>query len=354
MKHLGRLLVGVVISIGTLIPILAVSTTEASAASSPLTLISPWTGAPFATNSPQVSIKSGVVSFKGAIAAPQSNTSNAVFVLPTAYRPAVNVFAPVDMCGATNGRLIIEPSGDVFVQEQDGALTNADCFTSLDGASFVKSSAVTPLSLVNGWGPDTVDSVANPAAALLNGVVHFQGAMTAPSPTSTEAFVLPSNMTPSVPVYIAVDMNQATNGRLIIEPNGEVFVQEEDGGTTNEDIFTSLDGASFVVTPHNPTLLTLKSGWTGQSFGTAAASAELAKGVVRFGGAISGGSAAKAFTLPSTMRPTKTVYIKVDLCNATNGRLQIKPSGVALVEEEGGGLTNATCFTSLDGASFVK
>jgi hypothetical protein len=354
MKHLGRLLVGVVICIGTLIPILAASTTEASAASSPLTLISPWTAGPFATNTPQVSVKSGIVSFKGAIAAPSSNTSSEVFVLPAAFRPAVDVFAPVDMCGSTNGRLNIFTDGSVFVQEQDGALTNADCFTSLDGASFVKSSAVTPLTLVNGWAHDTVDTVANPAAALVNGVVHFQGAMSASSPSSTEAFVLPSNMTPSVPVYIPVDMNQATNGRLIIEPSGAVSVQEEDGGTTNEDIFTSLDGASFVLTPNNPTLLTLKSGWIGQSFGTGKASAELVKGIVRFGGAISSGTAAKAFTLPTTMRPSKTVYIQVDLCNATNGRLQIKPSGVALVEQEGGGLSNADCFTSLDGASFVK
>jgi hypothetical protein len=354
MKHLGRLLVGVVISIGTLIPILAASTTEASAASSPLTLISPWTAGPFSTNTPQVSVKNGVVSFKGAIAAPSSNTSSEVFVLPTAYRPAVDVFAPVDMCGSTNGRLNIFSNGEVFVQEQDGALTNADCFTSLDGASFVKSSAVTPLSLVNGWGHDTVDPVANPAAALVNGVVHFQGAMSAPSPTSTVAFVLPSNMTPSVAVYIPVDMNQATNGRLIIATNGDVSVQEEDGGTTNEDIFTSLDGASFVLTQHNPTLLTLKSSWVGQAFGTGPASAELSNGIVRFGGGMSGGTAAKAFTLPATMRPSKTVYIQVDLCNATNGRLQIKPSGVALVEQEAAGLTNANCFTSLDGASFVK
>jgi hypothetical protein len=43
----------------------------------------------------------------------------------------------------------------------------------------------------------------------------------------------------------------------------------------------------------------------------------------------------------------------VDLCNATNGRLDIQPTGVVTVEAEGGTFGNAQCFTSLDGASFA-
>lgn len=37
------------------------------------------------------------------------------------------------------------------------------------------------------------------------------------------------------------------------------------------------------------------------------------------------------------------------LCNATNGRLQIEPTGVVTVQAEGGAFSNAACFTSLDG-----
>jgi len=43
----------------------------------------------------------------------------------------------------------------------------------------------------------------------------------------------------------------------------------------------------------------------------------------------------------------------VDLCDATNGRLQIEPSGVVTVEAEGAAFGNAACFTSLDGVSFA-
>jgi hypothetical protein len=352
MKHLGRLVVGGLVSIGTLVPILAISTAGAGATSSPLTLINGWTATAFGTNTPQVSVSGGIVSFEGAISAPSSNTDDEPFVLSTAYRPAVNVYVPVDMCNATNGRLLIEPTGDVILQEQDGALTNADCFTSLDGVSFVRSSAVAPLTPINGW-TEAAYGTANPAAALVKGVVHFQGSVGDSSPSSTVIFDLPSNLTPSVDVYLPVDMCGATNGRIVVETNGTVSVQEEDGGTANEDCFTSLDGASFVLTPQNPTPLTLKNGWIGQSYGTGSATAELSKGIVRLGGAISSGTAALAFKLPSTMRPAKDVYIKVDLCNAANGRLYITPNGKVSVEQEGSGLSNADCFTSLDGASFI-
>jgi hypothetical protein len=240
----------------------------------------------------------------------------------------------------------------VIVEEQDAALTNADCFTSLDGVSFVQSSAVTPLSLTNGWST-TGFGTANPAAASIKGVVHFQGAISGASATSPGVFVLPPSLTPSVTVFVPVDMCNATNGRLDIATNGQVTVQEEDGATTNEDCFTSLDGASFVQTPKSPTLLTLKNGWTGQPFGTGPAIAELSNGTVRLGGGIASGTIAAASKLPLSMRPTHNVFVQVDLCNATNGRLDIKPTGKVSVEEEGGGLSNADCFTSLDGASFV-
>jgi hypothetical protein len=354
MKHLGRFAAGGLMAIAMVIPVLVTSTVEAGATGTPtkLKLINSWTASPFGTNTPEVSVQSGVVTFEGAIAAPSTNTNVEPFKLPAQFRPAVNVYVPVDMCNATNGRLVIEPTGDVIVEEQDGMLAEADCFTSLDGVSFVQSSAVTPLTPTNGWSA-TGFGTANPAAASIKGVVHFQGAISATSPSSAAVFVLPPSLTPSAEVFVPVDMCDATNGRLDIATTGQVTVEEEDGGTSNENCFTSLDGASFVQTPKSPTLLTLKNGWTGQPFGTGSAIAELSNGVVTFGGAIANGTTAVASKLPSNMRPTHIVFVKVDLCDATNGRLEIKPTGKVLVEEEGGGLTNADCFTSLDGPSFV-
>jgi hypothetical protein len=353
-KRLGRLLVGGAIAVGFALPVVTATTTVAGATNSTLHLKSPWTGAPFSTNAPSVSVTAGVVSFRGAIAASGGNTNNEPFVLPKAYRPAVDVYVPADMCGATNGRLIIEPTGVTLVQQQDGKLNQANCFVSLDGVSFVQSSAVTPLTLINGWN-DTAFGTANPAAAVVKGVVHFQGAIAASSPSSAEPFVLPSTMRPSVPVFVAVDMCDATNGRLIIQPSGAVTLQEEDQGTSSEDCFTSLDGASFVLHPKNSSALKLKNGWSGAAFGTAAAAVQFSNGVVRFQGGVESGSSAQIGKLPASMTPTKDLYVKVDLCDASeNGRLEIEPSGMVLVEEEDGGFATAQCFTSLDGASFVK
>jgi len=52
--------------------------------------------------------------------------------------------------------------------------------------------------------------------------------------------------------------------------------------------------------------------------------------------------------------PLTDVYVPIDLCNANKGRLHIQSSGVVDVEAEGGTFSNAECFTSLDGASFVQ
>ncbi len=58
------------------------------------------------------------------------------------------------------------------------------------------------------------------------------------------------------------------------------------------------------------------------------------------------------FTLPAALRPTHVIYVPVDLCNANKGRLYIQPSGVVTVQVETA-FSNAQCFTSLDGVSFI-
>lgn len=91
--------------------------------------------APFGTGLAKVEALSGVVRFKGAIAT--TGTKAAPFVLPAAYRPAKDVYVPIDMCNATNGRLYIQPTGAVTVQAGT-SFSNAQCFTSLEGTSFVR------------------------------------------------------------------------------------------------------------------------------------------------------------------------------------------------------------------------
>ena len=116
---------------------------------------------------------------------------------------------------------------------------------------------------------------------------------------------------------------------------------------------TSLDGASFAPAATGFSNLTLINGWVNAPFSTSNAAVKLVDGIVRFQGAIGAGSTAQPFVLPTAFTPATDVYVPVDLCNATNGRLHITPSGAVNIDAENGAFNNAQCFTSLDGASFA-
>jgi hypothetical protein len=316
----------------------------------PLTLINGWTNAPFGTSNATVEEVSGIVQFRGAIAT--SGTNAEAFVLPPSLSPATNVYIPVDLCNAANGRLIIQPSGEVTV-EAENTFSDAQCFTSLDGASFaLTTSGFTALTLINGW-TNAPFGTSNAEVQLVNGAVHFKGAI-ATTGTNAEPFVLPKAFRPLDAVYIPVDLCGATNGRLDILPTGVVTVEAEGSVFGNAQCFTSLDGAWFFPKPAGFKLLTLINGWTDTSFGTSKPEAENAYGIVYFKGAIATtGTNATPFTLAPAFRPVTNVYVPVDLCDATKGRLLIQTNGVVIVQAETD-FSNAQCFTSLDGASFVQ
>jgi hypothetical protein len=165
---------------------------------------------------------------------------------------------------------------------------------------------------------------------------------------------LPAAFHPAAVVFVVVDLCDATNGRLQIEPSGVVTVQAEGGAFSNAACFTSLDGVSFAKSAGLFTPLTLQNGWFNSPFGTAAPAVRAISGIVDLRGAIAtSGTNPVPFTLPAAFRPAAVVFVAVDLCDATNGRLQIEPSGVVTVEAEGAAFGNAACFTSLDGVSFA-
>lgn len=318
-----------------------------SAVATPLTLENGWTNAPFGTSNAAVVKISTIVHFKGAIA---GGASGAAFVLPPAFRPGVTTYVPVDLCNAAKGRLVIEGDGVVSV-EAEHSFSSAQCFTSLDGASFAQNGfEYSPLDPINGW---TCCAFGTEAASVrnINGVVHLNGTVAGGS--SPEILVLYPGDRPATVVYVPVDLCNAANGRLIITPNGEVQVQAE---TTfaSAQCFTSLEGAWFVAATTGYKNLELLNGWVGAPFSTSMAAVGRKSGVVYLKGAIAtSGTDPVPFILPKVDRPKTNVYVPVDLCAATNGRLLIEPSGVVSVQAETA-FRNAQCFTSLDGVSFVQ
>ena len=316
---------------------------------SQLSFLNGWTDAPFSTSHAMVEQVDGIVTFRGAIA---GGTTALAFTLPTALRPVTDVYVPVDLCNSNKGRLYIQSNGNVNVQAET-SFTDAQCFTSLDGASFApKATSFTSLTLINGW-TNAPFSTSNAAVRKSAGIVHFKGAI-ATTGTNAQPFTLPAGFTPPTDVYIPVDLCNANNGRLHITPSGSVTVQAEKS-FSDAQCFTSLDGASFALNTDGFLNQTLINGWTNAPFSTSNAAAKNAYGIVYFKGAINTiGTNSQPFTLATRFRPVTEVYVSIDLCNATKGRLHISTSGVVSVEAQGGTFSNAQCFTSLDGASFVQ
>ncbi|HEX3653704.1 MAG TPA: hypothetical protein VHU18_12870 [Rhizomicrobium sp.] len=311
-----------------------------------LTLINGWTNGAFGAANASVSTVSGIVRFHGAIS---SGTDPEVFVLPAAFRPGSTVYVKVDLCNAHNGRLEIDPNGATFVEVENNDFAQAQCFTSLDGATFAMASdTFKQIKLKHGWKPYG-GGTADPAADNL-GTIHLAGAM-ATSKNNTAAFTLKAKFRPTSNVFVPVDLCDATNGRLNIDPSGVVSVQAETD-FSNAQCFTSLDGVTFATTSNGFTALSLINGWTNAPFGTRNAAVRVDSDVVHFEGAIATtGSNQVPFVLPSAFRPAKPVWIPVDLCDGTNGRLAIATDGTVTVEAETD-FANAQCFTSLEGAVF--
>jgi hypothetical protein len=218
-------------------------------------------------------------------------------------------------------------------------------------ATPTNSGTWTSLRLQNGW-TGAPFGTAVPAVRTVSGIVHLRGAV-ATNGTNPVPFTLPSAFRPAAVVFVSVNLCNATGGRLQIEPTGVVTVEAEGGAFSNAACFTSLDGVSFARTATSFTTLTLQNGWTGAPFGTAVPAVRAVSGIVHLRGAVAtNGTNPVPFTLPSAFRPAAVVFVSVNLCNATGGRLQIEPTGVVTVEAEGGAFSNAACFTSLDGVSF--
>ena len=319
-----------------------------------LTLLHGWGTYPGDSASPAVADISGVVYFKGAISTSSSNTNDVAFVLPPGFRPSKYVNVPVDMCNATGGELNIAPTGVTQVISE-GANSNATCFTSLDGASFALSAAsFTPVTLQPGW-TEFGKFFRKAAVRVADGIVHLEGEIKTAG-TNPAAFTLPAGFRPSRNVYVLINLCTGSIGRLDIAPTGAVTVEAE--GTGNFWLArcgTSLDGASFALSPASFTTLTLQNGWLNAPYGTANAAARVSSGIVHLLGAIwTKGTNASPFVLPAGFRPAHNVFVPVDLCSGNKGRLDIQPDGAVTVQAENGDFTQAQCFTSLDGASFAR
>ena len=318
--------------------------------STPLTLMNGWQNGPSGTANASVEQINGVVHFKGAISQPGGNGEP--FVLPVPYRPAARVYIPIAACHAHNARLDISPGGDVEV-ETEGDFDKASCLISLDSASFALSTdGFKSLKLRHGWGPYGEDSGAA-AVQTIDGKVTFEGAI-ATARKNPFPFVLATAYRPSDTLWVKLDLCDAHNGQLRVDPTGMVTV-EVGRKWADAKCFTSLDGVSFAPKSNGFSNLALINGWVNFS-AIRPAAVKLVNGGVQFEGTIDTpqtNSNANPFVLPSGFRPSNTVYLPLALCGGANGRLVIKPDGTTTIEAEND-FGDAQCITSLEGVTFLR
>jgi hypothetical protein len=341
--------------LGAISALTAATPTLASASSAPsfltftnLALVNGWQTYP-GSLPPAATANSGIITFRGAMTT--SGTNHVAFTLPAGFRPATNVYVPVDLCDANKGELFIKPTGVASVWAEGGNFSQAQCFTSLDGVSFAaNSTSFTALTLQNNW-KNSANGASKAAARVINGVVHLKGAIF--GGTNPTAVTLPPGFRPSGVVNVTVDLCHADNGVLRIVPTGTVVVSAEQAAS-DATCITSLDGVTFAISASGFSTLTLQNGWEKALEGARMPAVRLAGGIVRFEGAmVTSGSNAVAFVLPSGLRPSTTVYVPVNLIFANKGRLEIEPNGTVIVQAEGSTFSNAASFTSLEGAWFV-
>ena len=108
-----------------------------------ITLVNGWASSQsiYATGNPRVSVQSGIVYLSGSMH--QSTPGSAIFAtLPTAYRPAHNMYITVYTNGGTSGTLYIGHDGtaEAFSSASCGSGNAAQCFTSLAAVSYPTNS----------------------------------------------------------------------------------------------------------------------------------------------------------------------------------------------------------------------
>lgn len=327
----------------------------------PLVLQNGWTGGPFATSQPSIMWSHkpgdqpnvGVVNLRGAVA---SGTTTLIANVPKRYRPNHDLVVEADLCGAQKGRLHVATTGDVTVE---GSFSAAQCFVSLDGVTWTTNTARSVVfTTENAWVSNAVNFPNSVIGKPTVGTVHLQyenSGGSAPGLTpyfqdTVHGTFFPEGGDTLSPVMLC----NLKQGRIRVHPldaeTAELSVEGEDGDFADAQCGFSLEGAQYATRdlPH----LDLKHHWRGGPDSTRLPGADNIDGVVYFSGAMWHGTGV-AFRLPPALRPENDVYVPVTLCNAHKGRLHIEPTGQVTVDTESGDATEPTCFTGLDGASFV-
>lgn len=329
-----------------------------------LSLATGWSNYNGSSRTPSIGTVNGVVTLRGAIKG-SSTAGLVVFTMPAAFRPSSPCAGSMDLRtilrNGTGGTLVYNNASFEVKVYQDGwsnSTPGADAkgMTSLDGVAFdlVCGEVLEPGNEWRSRYPYRQDDEAHSSFVKQTSdkFVRFQGFTERPLGSSNPdgfLFNIPSSYRPGNTVFVPINLagNSASQawGYISIDPNGDVYVPWNVPAANKG---TSLEGAWFSRTISGNEPLDLDNGWGNYS----ARSVKVGKygDVVRFQGAVSGGTDEIIGTLPTNMRPSKDVYVVGVANGPAPAKLVVRTSGD--IEVLYPPLNVATIMVSLDGVSF--
>ncbi|HAM24851.1 MAG TPA: hypothetical protein DHW34_00275 [Actinobacteria bacterium] len=132
---------------------------------------------------------------------------------------------------------------------------NADKLDGKDSSAFqtkIGNLSFTSLTPATGWTGNCYSGSPGIAASV-DGVVHFHGDVCSSDgsqPASSLIFTIPSQFRPSTTKYLTADLCNTNTGRIIVQSNGEVYVNDDPadtGPTYASACFVSLDGITYTL-----------------------------------------------------------------------------------------------------------
>ena len=360
----------------------ALGTAGASAAQAPAVPSAPapitvnihnWSGsADFGSSSPAwYTDVSGLVHLQGA--AKQTNShglgANLLGTLPRKARPFRNVYVIVHTFNGTYADLEVARNGHINLIGPRPPAVKDYTFVSLEGITYKRSQSGTSPIMVNGgnWSGNAHFGSTVPAWYKdASGIVHLQGAATQISNSGTGQNLLGTLPPVAWPVRNVFEIVHTFNGTyadLEVSATGQISLIDPYGFAVKDYHFVSLEGVSYSpgaifnsLAPPFPGLNT--ANWSGNAgFGSSEPGwNEDTSGVIHLQGAVTqtslSGDTSLIATLPTVIRPNRTVYTIVHTFNGTYADLSIDPSGQVRVIDPRPPMGKDYSFVSLEGVTY--
>lgn len=325
-------------------------------------------------NPPAVALlPNGTVLFRGALKA-SSSAGLIAFYLPENFRPAgahAGAMALRTVLSTGHGGTLTYRLNDYAMTVTEDGISpigpgpKARALTSLDGVMFDKyidGAGVTTLEPATDWKAEypfrQADDKHGAFVQNVGGFVRFAGMLRRLDEDSTDGFLfsLPNQYCPQQPVYVPADLG--ANSSLQSWGQLSIYAPPSTGSPCSvyvgpnpyaANTFTSLENVAYALNSGNTAInLPLAPGW--QAYSSRPVKVTKVDGVVRFEGAIKGGTTAKIATLPTGYRPATTVFIKAAAYGPFPARIYVDTQGNVGFDKAP--INIGSLFLSLDGVAF--